>query len=249
MSLLEWFFNLFSLKSKPKPIIVEDQPVNVVPENVPPTVVIEGTGQFIPLPKEPHRLTESEIRQGLYDSMVINENIVDLKGRILIENVPAKVKAKVDKIFLSQQRYINIANKFANPIKWYHISFLHEMECTQNFNCYLGNGQPINKKTTIVPIGRGPFSTFELGAIDAIKLNGLDQIQDWSIGNTLYILEGFNGYGYSRYKGINSPYLFSGSNQYISGKYVSDGARGYDPNAVSQQIGIALLMKELLSRL
>lgn len=243
MSLFEWFLRLFNYQ--PKPIPVEDQPVNVVPENIPPTTNA-GADQLLPLPTTP-KLSEPEKRQALYDGMVIHKNIVDSKGRILLANIPAIVKAKVDTIFSNKQRYVNISTKFANPIKWYHVAFLHVMECDLNFNCYLGNGQPLNKKTTIVPIGRGPFSTFELGAIDAIKLDGLDKVQDWSIGNTLYILEGFNGYGYSKFHETNSPYLFSGSNQYVSGKYVSDGK--YDKNAVSQQIGIALLMKELLSRL
>lgn len=192
-------------------------------------------------------ISEQDKRKVLYDNMVINQNIVDSKGNVLVWNVPAIIKSKVDKLISNKQRYDSISKKFMNPIKWYHIALLHEMECTQNFNCYLGNGQPINKKTTIVPSGRGPFSSFELGAIDAIKFDKLDKVQDWSIGNTLYILEGFNGYGYSKYRGINSPYLFSGSNQYVSGKYVSDNK--YDSRAVSQQIGIALLMKELLSRI
>lgn len=191
-------------------------------------------------------ITEQQKREQLFSTMTIKNNIVDLKGRILVEDVPAVVDKKVTRMVSNRKRYENISRKFSNPIRWYHIGLLHEMECTQNFNCYLGNGQRWNKKTTIVPKGRGPFSSFELGALDAIRYDKLDRVQNWSIGNTLYILEGFNGYGYALYRGINSPYLWSGSNKYISGKYVTDNV--YSKTTVSSQIGIALLLKELQTR-
>ena len=118
------------------------------------------------------------------------------------------------------------------------------MECEQNFSLYLGNGQSLSQVTTIVPKGRGPFPNFTTGAIDAIDLAGIDKVTDWSIGNVLYILEGYNGFGYEKYHNMPSPYLWSGSNHYSKGKYTSDGK--FDPEAVSQQIGIALLLKNLL---
>ena len=189
-------------------------------------------------------LTPIQIRQNLFDTMVIRKDIVDQKGKVLVSNIEGKVKAIVNKIIANRSRYENVSWKFPNPIRWYHVGIIHYLECSLNFNCYLGNGQPFNKKTTIVPKNRGPFKTWEEGAIDAIKLEGLDKVKDWSIGNTLYILEGFNGYGYSLYKGTNSPYVFSRSNHYTKGKYVADGR--YDANAVSQQIGVALLLKELI---
>lgn len=186
-------------------------------------------------------------RQQLYDTMVINKNIT--KGKlVLVANVPAVVDRKVGTIIANKYRYVEVAHRFVNPgLKWWLVALIHEMECSQNFNCYLGNGQPLNKKTTIVPVGRGPFESFADGAVDALTLQGADRITDWSIDNVLYFLEGYNGYGYTKYHNINSPYLWSGSNHYSCGKYVSDGK--YDPSAVSHQIGIALLMKRLLSRL
>ena len=189
-------------------------------------------------------MTEQQKRKGLFDTMAINKNIVDKNGKIIVANVPSIIDKKVYSIIKNKDYYQSISGVFPTPIKWFHIGLIHEMECSQNFNCYLGNGQPLNKRTTIVPVGRGPFSSFKDGAIDAIKYDRLDKVTDWGIGNALYIFEGFNGYGYSLYKGINSPYIWSGSNQYTSGKYVSDGV--YDKDAVSGQIGIALLYKRLL---
>lgn len=190
-------------------------------------------------------LNAQAIRQELFASMVVNQNIVDLKGNILISNVPQLVTNIANRIILNKQRYVNVAHCFPNPIKWFHIALIHNMESGGNFSTYLGNGQTLSKKTTIVPKGRGPFSSFQDGAIDAIRVDGLNNIYDWSIGNTLYVLEGFNGYGYTDFKGINSPYIWSGSNQYISGYYIADNV--YSKTAVSKQIGIALILQKLIS--
>jgi lysozyme family protein len=34
---------------------------------------------------------------------------------------------------------------------------LAEREMSGNLHCYLGNGQRLTKRTTIVPLNRGPF--------------------------------------------------------------------------------------------
>lgn len=192
-------------------------------------------------------MTDQEYREQLYDTITVKHEIVS-HGVVIISNVQAIIESKTNRMIAHKDRYLNVAHRFKNPgLKWWLVALIHEMECSQNFNRYLGNGQRLDRKTTIVPVGRGPFASFEDGAEDALKLQGADKITDWSIGNVLYFLEGYNGYGYSLYHGINSPYLWSGSNHYSSGKYVSDGK--YDPNAVSSQIGIALLMKNLLGKL
>lgn len=179
--------------------------------------------------------------------MVAKKSITSLSGNVLVASVAGEVDYLANRIMAHRARYQNVSGTFANPIRWYHVAVIHYLECSLNFNKYLGNGQSLYRKTTIVPKDRGPFKDFEDGAIDAIRLQGLDKITDWNIGNTLYLLEGYNGYGYSKYRGINSPYLYSGSNHYEKGKYVSDGK--YDANAVSTQIGCALLLKEIFQRL
>lgn len=183
-------------------------------------------------------------RQDLFDAMTVNTKIWGLKGEVLVYDVPTDIALRVHLMLSNKQRYANIASKFACPIKWYHIACIHEMEARQNFNCYLGNGQVLSKTTTIVPIGRGPFSSFESGAIDAIHLQKLDLVEDWSVGSFLYIAEGYNGYGYSDFHNINSPYIWSGSNQYRAGFYIADHV--YSQTTVSQQIGIALILKKLI---
>lgn len=189
-------------------------------------------------------MTPQEKHTVLWNTLVINKQITTPDGKVLISDVPFLVRRLVNKIVASRERYQAVSGHFKNPIRWYHVAIIHYLECSLDFTRYLGNGQALNRITTIVPKGRGPFRSFEIGAIDAIRLQGLDKEWDWSIGNTLYLLEGYNGYGYSKYHQINSPYLYSGSDHYQVGKYVRDGV--YDPNAVSTQIGAALLLKTIL---
>src|SRR5690606_14680775 len=65
---------------------------------------------------------------------------------------------------------------------------------------------------------------------------------DWSIEGTLDILERYNGLGY-RNKGLPSPYLWAGTDQYVKGKYVADGK--FDPNHVDRQLGVAPILMKL----
>lgn len=167
-------------------------------------------------------------RQELYDTMVIHPGIAE------------QIKHKVERLKQNSGRYAAIMP----PVPWYVVGVIHEMEAGQDFSKYLGNGQSLNKVTTIVPKGRGPFDSFEAGAIDALKLADADKITDWSMGSILYFLEGYNGYGYEKYHNMPSPYVWSGSNHYVKGKYTSDGK--FDSEAVSSQIGVAILLKQLI---
>lgn len=127
-------------------------------------------------------------------------------------------------------------------VPWWFVAVVHERESSQNFNTYLGNGQALDKKTTIVPKGRGPFKTWEDGAVDALTNCApfASRNKDWSIGGALAMLEQYNGTGYAT-KGIPSPYIWAGTDQYSKGKYVADGK--YDPDAVDTQLGCAGLLK------
>lgn len=206
--------------------------------------VLEGANGFM---KEIKFTSPQQKWEHLYNTMTVKNQVISPSGTVIIGDVKGQIKYKVDRMFANKSRYEDVSFKFPNPIRWYHVALFHEMECSQNFNCYLGNGQPWHKKTTIVPKGRGAFKSFTEGAVDAIRLKKLQDVYDWSIGNTLYLFEGFNGYGYTQYRNINTPYLWSGTNHYESGKYVADGR--YNPNAISAQIGVAPLLSEILKRL
>jgi lysozyme family protein len=128
-------------------------------------------------------------------------------------------------------------------VPWFVIAVIKQRECgnDQGWLGNIANGQPWNRKTTIVPIGRGPFESWEGAAYDALTVCPpyAGRNKDWSVGGTLTLLEGYNGYGYAN-KGLPSPYIWSGTDQYKSGKYVADHV--FDPNVVDKQLGCAGLI-------
>lgn len=129
-------------------------------------------------------------------------------------------------------------------VPWWFIGMVHYRESNLNMSTNIANGQPFNKKTTIVPKGRGPFQSFKEAAIDAL-VNCEPKAasnKDWTAAGALTKFEEYNGLGYYN-KGLPSPYVWSGTDQYIKGKYVADGV--YDPNAVDQQLGGAGILKFL----
>lgn len=155
------------------------------------------------------------------------------------------INAQAAKIEANRSRYDAVSK--ATGVPWDVIGVIHYREASGNFEGVLHNGQKIigtNKKTTLVPKGRGPFSTWEAAAIDALEAAPpyAARNKDWSIGGTLDLLEKYNGLGY-RKKGLPSPYLWAGTDQYVKGKYVADGK--YDPEHVDQQIGCAALLLKL----
>jgi hypothetical protein len=125
------------------------------------------------------------------------------------------------------------------------------MESSQNFKKHLHNGDPLTARTVQVPAGRpktgNPPFTWEESATDSLLLKKLNTWTDWTIPGTLYKLEEYNGWGYRRFHAnVLSPYLWSFTNQYKSGKYVQDGK--WSATAVSQQCGAAALLRRMAEK-
>lgn len=136
-------------------------------------------------------------------------------------------------------------------IPWFFIACVHYLECSFNFNKHLHNGDPLTGYTVQVPAGRPkvghpPPFTFEESAVDAMRFMNFDKVRQWILPFILRKLEAYNGFGYFKYKKINTPYLWSFSNHYTKGKYVKDGK--YDAEAVSQQMGAAVILKRMEER-
>ena len=131
-------------------------------------------------------------------------------------------------------------------VPWYFIAVAHERESSQNWRCSLAQGDPWNRVSVHVPAGRGPFKSWEEAAVDALVHCApyAARNKDWSVGGLLTQLEEYYGLGYAT-RGVPSPYVWSGTNQYVSGKYVRDGV--YDPHAVDQQLGCAGLLMAMMT--
>lgn len=164
-----------------------------------------------------------------WDAMVINS------GRV------HEFEGIANKILANKARYRTVEEM--TGVKWYHVAVLHMRESDGNFDTYLGNGQSLHHVTTIVPRGRGPFPTFEAGADDALKLDGLSSVIDWRLEKILYYCEIFNGTGYDA-RGLPSPYLWGGTSIQKPGKYIRDGV--FDRHAIDPQPGCAPILATLI---
>lgn len=142
-----------------------------------------------------------------------------------------------------KERYQRVENITGVP--WHLVGVLHVRESNCDFDTYLGNGQSIHRRTTMVPRGRGPFKSFEEGAVDALKIDGLTGVKDWRLEKELYWTEAFNGWGYAS-RGLPSPYVWGGTNQQRAGKYVADGV--FNAKVMDTQPGCAPIL-QVLSKL
>jgi lysozyme family protein len=164
------------------------------------------------------------------------------------EKLP-EVDSIVDRIVRHKDAYPAVERLTRVP--WFAIAVIHRLEAGGDFNCHLHNGDSLIARTVHVPAGRpasgNPPFTWEESASDALHYDGLTQVTDWSIEHLAYLLEGFNGFAYRmKHPNVKSPYLWSYSNHYTSGKYVGDGQ--WSATAVSGQCGAMVLLKRLQER-
>lgn len=148
-----------------------------------------------------------------------------------------------NEIMKGMPRYKAISKMMGNGMPPEVIGVIHLRESDLDFGAHLHNGdKPLSRPTRHVPRGRGPFESFEESAVDALSMEGAKGITDWSIPRQSWFLEKFNGFGYQHKAGGN-PYLYGGTNEYTSGKFVSDGV--YDPSFHDPQLGVMAILKQL----
>lgn len=155
------------------------------------------------------------------------------------------VNTLVNTLYEHRDQYQRVGEKMGIP--WSFIAVVHNMESSQNFKKHLHNGDPLEKRTVNVPAGRplsSPPFAWETSALDALGLRKLGARTDWTLPGTLYQLELYNGIGYRLYHPhVLTPYLWSFSNHYQNGKYVSDGT--WSDSAKSAQCGAAVLLRRM----
>jgi lysozyme family protein len=142
----------------------------------------------------------------------------------------------------NRARYAAIADRTDIPAPL--VAALHWRESTGNFGAYMHNGDPLGTPTTHVPAGK-LFHNFEDSAVDA--LGDKSYLRDrFSLSRDSQDLAGmasyaeyYNGPGYHN-RNVPSPYVYSGTNRYDSGKYIADGV--YDPSVQDKQIGVLLMI-------
>ena len=190
-----------------------------------------------PAPTDSER-THSKKQLELFSSAKIRSDWVDDADWVINRLIAEKARKSYNSVSL------------ATGVPWWFIAIIHALETSINFGQHLHNGDPLTGKTVRVPKGRPPGSPpfeWKESAIDALTMDShaLDKIEKWPLKTALLQWELYNGKGYWR-RGLNSPYLWSGTNHYTKGKYIADGR--FDPDAVSKQVGAATLLKRMMER-
>lgn len=170
----------------------------------------------------------------------------------------------LDRIASVAQEIINRRSLYAQveaqtTVPWWFVGIVHYRDASFR-DVHLHNGDPLTGRTINPPTGRpialpanGYSYTWVESAIDALREKTFDTAQDRSIAAWLWRFEMWNGFEYAQH-GINSEYLWNGTNHYGSpphqGKFVTKQL--FDANAISEQIGAAALLwylyhKELIN--
>ena len=154
------------------------------------------------------------------------------------------LRSVAGRLVAAKSRYELVAKRTGVP--WAVIAVIHEPESSQSWSASLAQGDRWDRVSVHVPAGRGPFASWEEAAVDALVNCPpyAARWRDWTIGGALTLLEHYNGLGYAR-RGVPSPYIWAGTDQYRSGKYVLDGV--YDPLAIDRQPGCAGLLKAMMA--
>ena len=121
-----------------------------------------------------------------------------------------------------------------------------------NFHAWLHNGDAMfdhsghPRQTHNVPAHRppNPAVSWEEGAVDAYKIEGLLNKKDWSPAFVAWVLERFNGFGPRIYHHIPSGYLWGSTIIQQRGKYVRDSV--WDGSVMDTQVGGMALLAALM---
>lgn len=154
----------------------------------------------------------------------------------------AQVDSIARRMASRRDRYERVTGPFGVP--WWWLAAVHELEHSGRFTTSMVITDPID-----VPPGQPvPSATIDDAQWDdtaraLLRARGLASWQDWSVAGACYQWERYNGFGY-REREVPSPYLWSFSNQYVSGKFVRAGVFSF--TTVSQQAGAAVLLRRLV---
>ncbi len=168
-------------------------------------------------------------------------------ARLSAPEAKAKFQAVTDQLVLAKYQ----------PVPWWFIAVLAEREYggPPHWDKQLAQGDPLDRVSTHDPANRGPFlnhpgdtpsnNAWLRGALDALIDCAPHAAlwNDWTAGGVLTIGEEFNGLGYAM-RGVPSAYVWSGTDQYVSGKYVADHV--YRDTAVDVQDGIAAIIRRMM---
>lgn len=146
----------------------------------------------------------------------------------------------------NQQRYVYVAGQTGVPAAL--IAAIHYRESSMRFDTYLHQGDRLGRPAVNHPSNIPVFHVWEDAAIHALNLKkgvrtamGMDETTTDFAAMATYA-EVYNGLGYHN-RGLESPYVYGGTDQYTGGRYVRDGV--FDPNSFDQRMGVMALVQGL----
>jgi lysozyme family protein len=157
----------------------------------------------------------------------LREEYGKLFGKMVIREEHTDEIAAIYRRLQTGQRmddYAFVEEKIGVP--WFVVAIIHNLEASLRTDTHLHNGDPLAARTTHAPSGRPadgrpPFSWRD-SALDALRLKKLDKVKTWDLETIAFSLETYNGFGYrNNFPHVKSPYLWSFSNIYTSGKYIA----------------------------
>lgn len=157
---------------------------------------------------------------------------------------PIIVKKIVATLLPHKSRFVAVETATGVPAVWLLPVWYREKP---SFDVYFANGDPIDRPSTHVPVGRGPFDTWEAGVIDSLALDHISSVEEWTWARAVYQFELWNGFG-PRLHNRPSGYVWSATDVYQGGKYVADGPGGWSPRTWDQQIGCFAIAHELAAQ-
>jgi lysozyme family protein/peptidoglycan hydrolase-like protein with peptidoglycan-binding domain len=160
------------------------------------------------------------------------------------EKWAAKAYSTAQRLLATRSHYTDVSAKTGVPIAW--IMAINERESGNRFDTYLGNGQSLHHVTTMVPRGRGPWASWDAGAIDGLHYDRVDVPHEWTLEYALFRSETWNGLG-PRLHGKPTGYNWSGTTVYKGGKYTETPAGStWNPGMWDEQLGTFLIMQKLI---
>jgi lysozyme family protein len=165
------------------------------------------------------------------------EYIRDLASMTLTETHAAALVAQ--RLLMHRERFLAVQARCGVPALWLMPVFERE---NPSFSSYFGNGDPLDRPTTHVPRGRGPFTSWEDGVVDALTLDHIVRVTQWTWPMAVYEWELWNGFG-PRMHGRPSGYPWAGTSIYRGGKYVADGK--WSRGTWDHQLGCVAIAKAI----
>jgi len=234
--------------------IDEDKPVKV-PE-AKPVELGEPLNPVKSIPgKRPEDLPESNHYAGRKTSQLLAEYRYLFSIATITNKWKPEVYRSVDWAKLNRHRFEAVS--IVTKVPWYVVAIINIMEMGTDLNGSLLNGDDWHGKTKHFPSGHGPWKSWEEAAIYAFDYeedgwNIQTETYNWKdIGSIFWFLEAWNGfnarvepqYSLTTPKGA-SPYIYSGTPFYVSGKKQEAPTR-FTPELVSKQIGCMAFLKAL----